>query len=293
MQTTQNNLPTKPRVHNDLADFFVQTRIHYPGYIKQAVFRDKLMRIVSQSYRAYFSKQGNTINLEECKKEILTLIDQEEWRPISLQHAAISSKEKRAQAIRYIQNAGEMGIAQVGGKVVTKLKVTKAVTEKGQKVLSKQLAKTKINAKVSDKINKALFTLHDDSAGMLTPSSGTEYVIDSTSSKTTKMVGGKINRTEIEAIEVSFGEGIVGKGMNTLTDFIPVTSTAKLIVNVGSNLYMGGLMLYEAHKTAEMERESMQFEKDLNQKIRQCIHNDFASFGHNDLIDLIKYLGIK
>lgn len=118
----------------DVVDYFPRTREYYPGYVKMAVFRERLKLLITAT------------SIGPDRSLLLMGVDSTDWRPEDL--TAKLQSELRKKAVEY-RNAAVLDPVTnyAGGKVVDK---ASGLVKTG---ISKVASNPKVNAKVGKAVN--------------------------------------------------------------------------------------------------------------------------------------------
>lgn len=177
-----------PVVRHDVVDYFPQTRMHYPGYIKQEIFRVKLKDVLEEAYmrsqcaidsvrnrglemRAVnngpFAKGPSMTVLPDnrpsmkstptdpswstsFKAEVLKGVRSTEWRPVYQMRDYAA--EMRAQSNQYFATAGKTVALHYGGGALAR-----QAQKVGGKQISKLIAQEKLSKNMGEKVGKTVF----------------------------------------------------------------------------------------------------------------------------------------
>lgn len=311
-----HNLGIRPVVRKDLKDYFPRANAHYPGYIRMAVFREKLkatMQVAMDETRirenlpqqsfSFYASNGSVF-----KNILLLCIDQQDWRPSNLM--GDFSKQMREQAKASLAAATVKPLLQIGaGKAI----------EKGVGKMAKGVDKMVKNDKINPKVGKALSmaTKTYEPLNKAVGEAGKKQVkwvsINASETGFGMMVGrgiqyaGEKMSPNTETIEVSLNteetrgllmktgmsEGLANgimEGVDFLSDWVPVAAVTKMAESAVAN----GVMSYKYWRMAEEAEKSQQYFdeqwNDITRKLKADLSADIKSLTEEEIKELYKML---
>lgn len=256
MSIDNSQIITQSLRKQDLADFFPTAAKFYPGYVKMAVFREKLKLLIT------------AISVTDNSRELLYLgVDSTDWRPEDLSRKLQS--ELRKKSAEYAGAAVLSPATQYAGGKVVKFTSMHASTR-----LNKLATSPKVSAKVGEKINAINkdYKYREIIFGKVTVGSKeielsthvaegnlVETVVDKSFGKVSDLIQGGVERKTgfalPQGVDVSLNNEVtrswitkfgvsenVANGLmmtvDFLSDFIPVASATKSVESFLANSYM-------------------------------------------------------
>ena len=312
--TYQQRITPAKRV--TLADYFRVSNQHYPGYIRQDIFKSKMKKVFDIAQAEFSVTQISALPIEQdpvtrtlvspyeylvpaqngrkdFRSFIITLIDTMEWRPASSMRNM--SSELRKYKNQHLKAAAAEPVFQiVGGKAV----------EKGAKIIAKGTAKVvksgKVNAKVGTVLTKLTTTYEYKPKNFkkeIVHFNATELaessVIDkfkpkgfSSSLSNDMTVGGLQKITGLP----EWLAALIMDGIDLASDFFPVVSITKGVEDCLANLSLS-YMYWDQEKAArKVEEHFNTIWKELTAKLKTFLKKDICSLNDNELKSLHKLL---
>lgn len=328
--TVTYNHYTAPSVRRDFQDWFPQTREYFPGYIRTEVFRTTLsaamhhaqvatnleietteeshlnpmFRVNSKSAEERQREYGQTLKSNLLNEVQITTWFR--WQP-EKDIAAEMRQQSREYYMAATRGVAEKALDKVGGKVA------KQVKKVGGQQLGKMIGQGKINEKLGKTLGKHGFGSHKIVEYKLKPKGFTRNLIDVDIdvSLPDKVVGdtlGTIADTMPTGIEVSLNNedtrswltshtgmndrwaGRVMGTVDTIMDYVHITSAIKMVGEAGVNAYMGWFYGKEAAKIEQWQQESRKKRTDFDRRLKSAIANDIESLSGEELVRLMNLL---
>lgn len=316
MATTQTyNKLTKPAVRKELKDFFPRAYAHYPGYIRQAVFREKLKTVMLIAVtESHVKEKMNPVelvvnplgrySLREC---VLIGIQAMDWKPNNVNNDM--SKQLRAQAKASLAAATVKPAIQIGaGKLISK---GVGMMNKGAQGVMKN---DKINSKVGKALNVATKTYEpfnkpggkgvtwvsinasETGIGMMV-GRGMDWVAEKASPDTeTVTVSLNNDKTREWLMKTGMSEGWANGTLEVadlVSDWIPVAAITKMVESSLINGYMSWTYW-------RMAADADKFQKQIDEKWNELIRNlkddisaDIIELSDQELTQLFNLLDMK
>lgn len=288
----------------DLADYFPTTAKFYPGYVKMAVFREKLKTLIASASIT-----------DDYRQLLLAGVDTIDWRPEDL--TARLQAELRKQARDYAGAAVlDPAVQIVGGKAVKK------VSKYAKAGLTKVSANPKVNAKVGKAINaltkeyeygEMKFGKIKVGAKTFEPKMnmaeadfveyGVEKAGDGVGGWASKKTGWKLpegvdlgmNNETTRSWMTRFGvsEGVASftwGAIDILSDFCPPASLTKSVESFLANSYLAYRYWSDARKMEETKKFFDQKWKEITKKLKDYIKTDLNSLSDKEFTELSNML---
>ena len=300
-----HNLGIKPVERKDLKDYFPRANAHYPGYIRMAVFREKLkatMQVAMDETRIRENLPQQSFSFYACngsvfKNILLLCIDQQDWRPANLM--GNFSKQMRDKA--------KASLAAATVKPATQI-ATGKVIEKGVGKMAKGVDYLVKNDKVSPKVGKVLsaavttyeplnkwvsINASETGFGMMV-GRGIQYAGEKMSPNT-ETIEVSLNTEETRGLLMKTGmsEGLANgimEGVDFLSDWVPVAAVTKMAESAVAN----GVMSYKYWRMAEEAEKSQQYFdeqwNDITRKLKADLSADIKSLTEEEINELYKML---
>lgn len=305
-----------PLQRKDLKDYFLRANAHYPGYIRQEVFRVKLREVVQTAQHEMQLRKMQSEKLlypdsrESLKSLIIVCVNLQDWRPTNLM--ADFSKQMQDQAKASLIAATVKPAAQLAaGKLIEK-----GVGKMANKV-DTWVKNEKLNAKVGKGLSMAVHTyepfkktagktgekhvnwlsinISETGFGMMV-GRGIQTVGDKLSPNT-ETVEVSLNTEETRGLLMKTGmsEGWANGTMEVVdfvSDWVPVVAVTKMAEGVVIN----GIMSWKYWRMAvDAEKNQKYFDEkwnDITRKLKSDITADIQSLNDKELSDLCKLLEI-
>lgn len=299
----------------DLKDYFPQANAHYPGYIRQEVFRVKMRDVVQTAQQEMQLRKMQSEQLlypdsrESLKSLIIVCVNLQDWRPTNLM--ADFSKQMRDQAKASLKAATVKPAAQLAaGKLIEK-----GVGKMANKV-DTLVKNDKLNAKVGKGLSMAVHTYepfkktagkagerHVNWLSINISETGFGMMADrgiqavGKMSPNTETVEVSLNTEETRSLLMKTGmsEGWANGTMEVVdfvSDWVPVIAVTKMVEGVLINGYIGYIyrnIAKDAEKTQKYFDEKW---NDITRKLKSDITADIQSLNDKELSDLCKLLEI-
>lgn len=302
-----------PLQRKDLKDYFPRANSHYPGYIRQEVFRVKLRDVVQNAQQEMQLRKMQSEQLlypggkESLKSLIIVCVNLQDWRPTNLM--ADFSKQMRDQAKASLMAATvkpaaqlaagkliEKGVGKMADKVDTLVKNDRLNAKLG-KGLSMALQTYEPFRKAGEKhINWLSINISETGFGMMAgrgiQAAGNKM------SPNTETVEVSLNTEETRGLLMKTGmsEGWANGTMEVVdfvSDWVPVIAVTKMAEGVAIN----GMMSWKYWRMAvDAEKKQKFFDEkwnDITRKLKSDITADIQSLNEKDLSDLCKLLEIE
>lgn len=299
-----------------LADYFRVSNQHYPGYIRQDIFKSKMKTVFDIAQAEFSMTQTSALPIAQApvtrtlvspyeylvpaqngrkdfRSFIITLIDTMEWRPANTMRDM--SSELRKLKNQHLKAAAAEPIFQVvGGKIVAK----------GGKIISKNAKKIVASGKVNKATGKVMTFMttsyefkpkgfKNEIVGFNATEWAESSVIDkfkpqgvSASLSNDRTIGWLQKNTNMSEGLAEF----VMDSIDLASDFFPVASITKGVEDCLANLYLS-YMYWDQQKAAQKVEEHFNIIwKELTAKLKTFLKKDICSLNDNELKSLHKLL---
>lgn len=301
----------------DVVDYFPRTREYYPGYVKMAVFRERLKLLITAT------------SIGPDRSLLLMGVDSTDWRPEDL--TAKLQSELRKKAVEY-RNAAVLDPVTnyAGGKVVDK---ASGLVKTG---ISKVASNPKVNAKVGKAVNNITkdfewgemkldkITTKEVRVGKITVKSqtfepkmnvvkvnivdfSTDHTIGYCKDKSQNWLSNKTSFSLPQGVDVSLNNEMTRSWLtrfglpeeyasiawgliDALTDFFPLAVITKSIEGFIFNVYLSFRYWNDARSMEETRKFFDEQWKKITTELKKYIKEDLKSLSDkefNEMCDLL------
>lgn len=295
---------SRPINRRDLVDYFPVTTKFYPGYVKMAIFREKMKAIIMAASVCDNSRDAllNFVDCTDWRPEDLTAKLQAELRKKATEHRRAAEQDAAMQivggkAVKKLSKYAKAGITKVSANPKINAKLGKAINNLTVDYQTKNIVLGKI--KVKSKTYELTTNIIDVNPVEL----GVDKAMNATLEASEGMIAKKTGWAMPNGFEVSINnedtrrwitkygisESVASWTLEVadlLSDIFPVSSWTKAAESFFANYYLSFRYWNDARM---MEETRKFFEKKWNEitsKLKEYIKNDLKTLSNKEFSNL-------